>query len=281
MADKPTEGNLRIWKHSHGGKDFTNLERGAYRERSVVTMHRNTKKGQGIAFRTEMSIGDFFYLTHGNDVQLFGQISSVLRKPRAEWVEREYVTIRTLQRRSGNFSGSRKWWTPNFNMTCVKVPELELKLFEKQLLFPFFQLHLRDLEQLPNELARSNELEERVSAFGGKSYEEGLKRLRWHEAPERNTRLVIAAKNAFKRKHGKLFCEVCDFDFSARYGKRGKDYIEAHHLVPISQLTAATMLTIEDLAMVCANCHRMLHQPPRCITLKKLRMLLQPRRPAD
>jgi len=280
MADKLTEGNLRIWKHSHGRKDFTNQQRGDCRKRSVVTIHRKTKKGQGIAFRTEMSIGDFFYLTHGNNVHLFGQISSALSNSRrAGWVEREYVTIRTLQRRSGHFSGSRKGWTPRFNSTCKKVPELELKLFEKQLLFPFFGLRLRDLEQLPNELARSNELEERVSAFGGKSYEEGLKRLRWHEAPERNTRLVSAAKNAFKRKHGKLFCEVCDFDFSARYGKRGKGYIEAHHLVPISQLTAATMLTIKDLAMVCANCHRMLHQPPRCITIKKLRVLLQP--PSD
>jgi putative restriction endonuclease len=136
-------------------------------------------------------------------------------------------------------------------------------------------LRLRDLEQLPGALVQPKELDGRISGTGGK-YEEALKRLVQHKTIEtvRNQKLVSDAKNAFKRKHGKLFCEVCDFDFCARYGKRGEDYIEAHHSVPISQLSPATLLMIRDLTMVCANCHRMLHRPP-WISLKKLRMLLQ------
>jgi HNH endonuclease len=275
MADQLSDGSLRIWKHSHG-KGFTDSERDAYRERSVLTIYRTTRKGQGAAFRTEMSFGDFFYLTHGNDIQLFGQISSVLKQPRAEWVEREYVTIRNLQHQSGHFRGSPKWWAPNANMTCVKVPERELKLFEKEILFPYFRLRLRDLEQLPCALVQPEELERRASG-NGRKYEEALKHLVQHQALEtvRNRKLVSDAKSAFKHKHGKLFCEVCDFDFSARYGERGTDYIEAHHLVPISQLSAATLLTTKDLAMVCANCHRMLHRTTPWISVKKLRTLLQ------
>jgi len=278
MAAKPTEGNLRIWKLSHGRKDFTNSERRTYRERSVVTIYRTTRKGQGAAFRSEMSYGDFFYLTHGNDVQLFGQISSVLKHPRAEWVEREYVTIRNLQRQSGHFTGSPKWWAPNANTTCVRVPDDELKQFEKEILFPFFRLRLHDLEQLPSALVQQEELEGRGSVNEGK-YEEALKRLVQHQALEtvRNRKLVSDAKSAFKREHGRLFCDVCDFDFSARYGKHGTDYIEAHHLVPMSQLSAGTLLTIKDLAMVCANCHRMLHRTTPWISVTRLRTLLQPR----
>jgi len=278
MAGKSIGGSLRIWKHSHGTNSFTTTECDKYREQNLITIYRDTRKGQGLAFRTEMSIGDFFYLTHGNDVQLFGQISSVLKRSRAEWVEREYVTIRTLQRRSGHFRGPRKWWAPNANMTCVRVPEHDMIAFEKTLLLPFFRLRLGDLESLPSTLV-GNELDGDIPA--GEKFEEARKRLARHKALEtvqtvRNRRLVREAKRAFKRKHGKLFCQVCEFDFSARYGERGEDYIEAHHVVPISQLTAATWLTISDLAMVCANCHRMLHRLP-WISVEKLRSLLDSR----
>jgi len=274
MADKPSDSYLRIWKHSHG-KDFSEAERDKYRSRSVLTLYRDTRKGQGTAFRTEMPIGDFFYLTHGNNVRLFGQISSVLKKRRANWVEREYITIRPLQRQSGHYSGSPKWWAPNGNTTCRLVPNHDLKLFEKQVLLPFFRMRLRDLEQLQWAIVEPMGLEGAASAIGVK-YEDAVKRLRQHMALEtvRNRKLVRDAKLAFRKKHGRLFCEVCDFDFSSRYGKLGNDYIEAHHLVPISRLSAATLLTIQDLAMVCANCHRMLHLP-RGISIKDLRMLLR------
>ncbi len=275
MPDELSDGSLRIWKHSHGTDSLTKSQRDALRVRSVVTIYRNTRKGQGVDFRNEMSIGDFFYLTHGNDVQLLGQISSVLKKPRAKWVEREYVTIRTLQRQSGRFSGSPKWWAPNANMTCVQVPEHDLRLFEKQILLPFFRLRLRDIEQMRYRLLRPTELDWAESATDGK-YEEASRRLAHHKTLEkvRNRNLVNDAKRAFKQKHGKLFCEVCDFDFCVRYGKHGKDYIEAHHIIPISQLSATTILMIKDLAMVCANCHRMLHRLP-WTSVKKLRAMLQ------
>jgi len=86
----------------------------------------------------------------------------------------------------------------------------------------------------------------------------------------RNTALVREAKRLFKKKNGKLFCEICNFDFGKKYGNRGKDYIEAHHKTPISQIKGVVKLTINDLSMVCSNCHRMLHRPP-WITVNELR----------
>lgn len=97
-----------------------------------------------------------------------------------------------------------------------------------------------------------------------REYREGVLRLIQHNRLDRvrNPVLVRDAKKDFKIKYGKLFCEVCKFDFEIGYGDRGKDYIEAHHKTHISQLNESVILRIEDLAMVCSNCHRMLHRFP-------------------
>jgi 5-methylcytosine-specific restriction protein A len=66
----------------------------------------------------------------------------------------------------------------------------------------------------------------------------------------------------FKKKNGaKLFCEVkqCGFDFEARYGSVGAGFAEVHHLRPLST-TGATSTRLSDLAVLCSNCHRMVHR---------------------
>jgi 5-methylcytosine-specific restriction protein A len=60
--------------------------------------------------------------------------------------------------------------------------------------------------------------------------------------------------------HG-LKCAVCGFDFGEAYGDAGKDYIEVHHLVPLSEKGAPQKVNPEtDLVCVCSNCHRMIHR---------------------
>lgn len=81
-----------------------------------------------------------------------------------------------------------------------------------------------------------------------------------HRFRERDRNLVTAAKAAFLRKHGELLCTICGFSFHRAYGEWGKDFIEAHHLKPISERTKAEETKLDDLAMVCANCHRMIHR---------------------
>ena len=109
-----------------------------------------------------------------------------------------------------------------------------------------------------------------------RSFEEGRRRFVTHKRAERNQALVRAAKAAFKRRHRRLFCEACGFDFERHYGDRGREFIEAHHKKMISTLEAPVNATIDDLAMVCPNCHRMLHRPP-WITVEQLREELQGR----
>lgn len=57
-------------------------------------------------------------------------------------------------------------------------------------------------------------------------------------------------------------CQVCSFDFELIYGKWGKEYAEVHHIKPLSELKGVNQETNPktDLAVLCANCHRMIHR---------------------
>lgn len=53
-------------------------------------------------------------------------------------------------------------------------------------------------------------------------------------------------------------CEACEMTFEGRYGSIGKNFIEVHHKNPIADGERETKL--EDLALLCSNCHRMIHK---------------------
>lgn len=58
---------------------------------------------------------------------------------------------------------------------------------------------------------------------------------------------------------GTLSCEACTFEFERTYGLRGRGYIEVHHRVPLF-VAGLTDTTLDDLALLCSNCHRMIHR---------------------
>lgn len=87
--------------------------------------------------------------------------------------------------------------------------------------------------------------------------EEDLRTLREHKRVERNRRLAHRAKLV----HG-YTCKACGFDFAATYGGIGREFIEAHHLTPLSELKGQK-LTLDpkhDFTVLCSNCHRMIHR---------------------
>lgn len=55
-------------------------------------------------------------------------------------------------------------------------------------------------------------------------------------------------------------CEICGFSFAESYGEIGTDFIEIHHLVPLSAKKGARQTAPIEVLLVCANCHRMLHR---------------------
>jgi 5-methylcytosine-specific restriction protein A len=100
------------------------------------------------------------------------------------------------------------------------------------------------------------------------------RRYRYHRKIERNGRAGRAAK-----KHHGYVCQVCGFDFGSKYGKLGAKYIEARHLKPLSQLVEGVPVAFNikvDFAVLCANCHRMVHKKGGPSDLEELRRLIRP-----
>lgn len=103
---------------------------------------------------------------------------------------------------------------------------------------------------------------------------EGKSKLKIHYSKERNVNIVKEKKKWALDKYGKLQCEVCDFDFQEKYGSIGKNFIECHHLKPISQLEKQEITKIDDLALVCSNCHRMLHNSKNELRINQLKEVI-------
>ncbi|UOY93150.1 HNH endonuclease [Ectobacillus sp. JY-23] len=75
--------------------------------------------------------------------------------------------------------------------------------------------------------------------------------------------------------HG-LSCVACGFNFEEIYGERGKDFIEVHHVKPLSTIGKEIVINPkEDLVSVCSNCHRMIHRlKDDVLTVEELKLIL-------
>jgi len=102
-------------------------------------------------------------------------------------------------------------------------------------------------------------------------FPEGDKKRRLHIYRERNRAVVSQAKELRKASDPLLHCEVCGFSFVEKYGQIGEGFIEAHHKVPLSDLKTGGHTHIQDLALICSNCHRMIHTGDRTLTVDELK----------
>jgi len=103
------------------------------------------------------------------------------------------------------------------------------------------------------------------------SVKEGLIIYKLHKCHERDSSINKKKKKTIFEKKGKLECEVCGFDFYKFYGKIGKGFIECHHKKPLSKIETEVITTIDDLALVCSNCHKMLHREINTISIHELK----------
>jgi predicted HNH restriction endonuclease len=99
-------------------------------------------------------------------------------------------------------------------------------------------------------------------------FDEGREREIRTNRAERKREAVEAAK----RLHG-LSCQVCEFNGDA-YGDHGAGFIEVHHLLPVAEAAKRGKRSVNartELAVLCSNCHRMIHRGSRLLTLEELR----------
>jgi len=140
-------------------------------------------------------------------------------------------------------------WGNAENLTNLKLKEdlekyqIEIWKLFKPFLNPDLAENLKDYQQYFND-----ELDKDFESKEGKLL------FRNHRIRERDSS-ISHKKKMIALSEGKYNCEVCGFSYQDFYGQ---DYIECHHKIPISLGERVTKL--EDLALVCSNCHRMLHR---------------------
>jgi len=91
------------------------------------------------------------------------------------------------------------------------------------------------------------------------TFPEGKEKFIEHRVLERDSRVAKLAKQHRMEQTGELRCEVCNMSFLDIYGDIGKSFIEAHHTVPISKMSGTEETKLDQISLVCSNCHRMLH----------------------
>ncbi len=154
-----------IWKISEG-TDSTGIStdnKQIFLERQVAVVHSTTsakatsKVSQGQAFMDAIKKGDYFYLCYGNSIQLLGQFTGEkpVENPEMKdgWYERSYRVI-AKSTNTAAYEGTKKWWTPNDNSTCIKVDESEHSQFEELILQPYFGMTVEELFSGANEPRR-------------------------------------------------------------------------------------------------------------------------------
>jgi 5-methylcytosine-specific restriction enzyme A len=119
-------------------------------------------------------------------------------------------------------------------------------------------------------------LPEMVDVNQDETAREGRVLILCHLRRERNLSLRTRKIKKALTERGCLECEVCGFDFARIYGERGYGYAEVHHLTPL-HVTGPVHTGMGDLAVLCANCHRMIHRGPRWLSPDELRELVRTR----
>lgn len=153
---------------------------------------------------------------------------------------------------------------PNYKGKGMEAySKLDKEVFEE------FSSNTKLLHRIANEIRQISEdtkLSNEVSKIENDemsetdSVKEGQLLYKLHKVRERDRRIIEAKKKKVLKEKGELKCEACNFDFGKTYGVMGKGYIECHHLIPLANFQINKETKLDDLALLCSNCHRMIHK---------------------
>lgn len=151
-----------------------------------------------------------------------------------------------------NFKGisQSKFCAVDTSKPVDSLDELRLETWRR--FEPFFKSNMASNLRHANAVIDEVEQEDDSTISG----QEGKLKLVSHYVRERDRKIVAEKKKQAKLFDPELKCEVCKFSFPNTFNQ---DFIECHHIKPISEV-GESETRLEDLALVCANCHRMLHK---------------------
>ena len=110
-----------------------------------------------------------------------------------------------------------------------------------------------------------------ITDYSIEGFEEGERKYILSKKYERNpiNRELCLKVNGYK-------CFVCGFDFEKVYGEIGKNFIEVHHIIPISDVGHAYVIDpIHDLVPLCSNCHSMIHKRKPPFSIEELKKIIK------
>lgn len=123
----------------------------------------------------------------------------------------------------------------------------------------YFETHPSRLKEIANQILKfvdgvsldTSEAEE-------DEFPEGAVLTKAHRRIERNRRLRTTLIRDRKKKN-LLRCDACLIVNPTSEARLGDAIFDAHHLVPLSEI-GTSRTKISDLALLCANCHRIIHR---------------------
>ena len=110
---------------------------------------------------------------------------------------------------------------------------------------------------------------------GEELYPEGRILFRLHHYLETDRQSVDRKKGWSLERFGLCRCEVCGVSYEEYYGPLGEGLIECHHKLHVSAVPLGYKTKVDDLALVCANCHLVLHKGGERLTVEALRTVVQ------
>lgn len=214
--------------------------------------------------RDELILALDLYLNHGHLGKEDGRVrelSDILRRlqlhPPASSTAARFRSTDSVSMKLANFRSI----DPSYQgLSLSHGSQQEAAIWEE------FEGRRQELKQLASSIRAASALptppatgdEEEDEAY------EGALLYRWHRVRDRDRAMVTKKKEQALLQLGRLECEVCNMNFATTYGSWGEGYIECHHVVPLAEAPAPRRVTLADLILVCANCHRVLHRgsPP-------------------
>lgn len=170
----------------------------------------------------------------------------------------------------------------NFKALDPNYPGKGMEAYSKldKQVFEEFSSDIKRLHKIANEIRQisdnpklSNEISELENDETSEtdSVKEGQVLYKLHKVRERDRKIIEAKKKKVLKEKGELKCEACNFDFEKTYGELGKGYIECHHIIPLSNFQVNKETKLDDLALLCSNCHRMIHKDLSISTIKEFK----------
>jgi hypothetical protein len=165
------------------------------------------------------------------------------------------------------------------NRTSISLPtggESAVRVLYNMAIDYNFELYLEgEILQFQNSLQIQHSFEKPIpEEEDEEAFPEGKEVYTLHRSKERKAKVVDLAKKRKLKNDPLLHCQVCNFSFIQAYGKLGEGFIEAHHTIPLSEFVEETETRVEDIALVCSNCHKMLHRHRPWLRIPELSNLL-------